>query len=411
MLRRLAVAICLLIIPALLLSPGVGASEVPSITLESAIQRAYVEGADAKKARIELLETLLQAAELEHQHRMGPPGRQSITITIPLEDLLGEGTPPLQMSLPIGGPTDLEKAQVEEVLPIQFDSLRRTAAAAYEQRMASVRAGVIEAYFSAILAQEEVELRRAAVERVEAQLNQVRALFEAGVVPELDVVQVEAALAGAASELFEAEENASLAAASLNRLLGLPLDARPVLLTEDASEIVPQMDTREDVLESRGASAELAALVGQLEVAEKEMELYRRIKGTFSARRAYRERELEVERKEIEIHELQVNLEMGVLSLHSRIARASDQADSLFVQKTAARRGLDVARLRYEAGMTTVTDVLEAQTSLLGTELAEMAASVEILKALADRDTFLGRVGTHVEERMLEIEEDIDSLR
>ncbi len=414
MLRRLAVVACILIIPGLIAGPGARASEIPSVTLEGAVELAYEEGAEAKKAEIELSETLLKAANLEHQHRLGPPGRQSITIRfdVPLPE--NEEIPeklPIEFSIPIGGPTDMEEAQVEEILPIQFASLRRTAEAAFEQRMASIRSRVIEQYFGAILAQEELDVRRAGVERLEVQRDQVAAMYDRGVVPELDLVQVEAALSNARYEQFEAEEMRDMAFAALNRSLGQPMDARPTLITTEIPDNPLDASLPEDIEQAREASAEIAALEGQLEVAEQELDIFRRIKGTYSPRRSYRERELEVERKEIELLDTERGIELSAMGLRSQIARARAQVDATAQGLAAAERALEVSQLKYDAGMHTISEVLEADASLMGAELAHRAAGVEVLAKTADRDTLLGRVGPHVEERLEAIRSDIEELR
>ncbi len=412
MLRHLTAVFCISLIATTIFAPTVAASELQSINLEGAIERAYEDGNESRRAELEFEENLLRAANLEHQHRLGPPGRQTMSITFEFPDPNNPGeTIPMEMSLPMGGPTDLEEAQIEEVLPIQFASIRRSSEAAFEQRMAGLRADVIDAYYGAILAEREVELRRTSRSRLEVRRDQVEAMYERGMVAEMDLVEVEAVLASARADLFEAQENANLARASFNRLLGLPLDENPRLLMPEMPAAPPEAELRDDILDARAASAEVSAVEGQLEVAEKEMELYRRIKGGFSARRAYRERELEVERKQIELREAELNSELGIWNVRSRIDRALAKLEARRENLDAARRRLEVARVSYQAGMNTITDVLEAENGLLGAELAEFGTSVEVLSATADRDTMLGRVGSHVEERIRAISSDIDELR
>ena len=415
--HRFAAALCILLLPILVLPSAAAASEVRPLTLDGALQAAYEEGPGAARARLELAEMLLQAADLEHQHRLGPPGRQSISVQFDmgtfgewLEENTEDYQPP-RMTIPLGGPSDMEKAQIEEILPIQFASLRNTAKAAYVQRMSGVRTGIVEAYHRLILSREEVELRTAAVNRLEVQLGHVRAMYDRGVVPELDVIGVEAALAGVRADLFDAREAADLAQASLNRSLGQPLDTRLDPVTDVVPAEAVEADLRGDILEAREASAEVAALRGQLEVAEKEMVIFRRIKGTYSPRRAYHERELAVQRKQIELYDAKGNAEMAIWAIRSRIARAAQQVGAREGQVAAAQRGLEVARLKYGAGMVTISEVLEAESNLLGVELAHLSVSVELMAARADRNTLLGRVGPHVEETMVQIEAEIEGLR
>ncbi len=415
--HRFIAVLCILLLSILALPPAVAASEIRPLTLDGALQAAYEEGPGAAKARLELAEMLLRAADLEHQHRLGPPGRQSISVQFDLGtfgEWLEENTEdyqPPRMTIPLGGPSDMEKAQIEEILPIQFASLRNTAKAAFAQRMSGVRTGIVEAYHRLILSREEVKLRIAAVERLQVQLGHVRAMYDRGVVPELDVIGVDAALASARADLFDARESADLAQASLNSSLGQPLDTRHEPVTDASPDNAVEADLRTDILEAREASAEVIALRGQLEVAEKELELFRSIKGTYSARRAYRERELAVQRKQIELRDAEGNAEMAIWAIRSRIARATQGIVAREQGVAAARRGLEVARLKYGAGMVTISEVLEAESNLLGAELAHLSVSVDLMAARADRNTLLGRVGPHVEETMAGIEAEIEELR
>jgi multidrug efflux system outer membrane protein len=71
------------------------------------------------------------------------------------------------------------------------------------------------------------------------------------------------------------------------------------------------------------------------------------------------------------------------------IRTARDEAVALATQATALRQALDLATLRYEAGIATYLDLLDAQRSLFVAELAlsqaqlgELTAAVQLYKAL-----------------------------
>ena len=68
---------------------------------------------------------------------------------------------------------------------------------------------------------------------------------------------------------------------------------------------------------------------------------------------------------------------------------ARDQAVAQATQMTALRQALDLAQSRYEAGLSTYLDLLDAQRSLFTAELGlsqaqlgELTAAVQLYKAL-----------------------------
>jgi outer membrane protein, multidrug efflux system len=68
---------------------------------------------------------------------------------------------------------------------------------------------------------------------------------------------------------------------------------------------------------------------------------------------------------------------------------ARDEAVAQATQANALRQALDLATVRYQAGLSTYLDLLDAERSLFGAELAmsqaqlgELTAAVQLYKAL-----------------------------
>ena len=184
------------------------------------------------------------------------------------------------------------------------------------------------------------------------------------------------------------------------------------LLTEDVSPDLPlKGDPETDIEKARAESAKLTALEGQLEVAEKELAIFHDAKGGFSGRRAYRERELEVEQQELQLEKARRELTLAVHSLRSNIRQAENKYQAIDQQLKAARDGYEVARLKYESGRNTLTDVLAAESDLLAAELAELGAAIGLATAQAEREALLGGVDDIVPETIESVHDDIEALR
>jgi outer membrane protein TolC len=80
-----------------------------------------------------------------------------------------------------------------------------------------------DAYFKFMAARDNVKLSLESVERLERYLRDVKLQFEVGVVAKVDVLRSEVELANARQTLIEAQNTYDLTMANLNNIIGLPL--------------------------------------------------------------------------------------------------------------------------------------------------------------------------------------------
>ena len=80
-----------------------------------------------------------------------------------------------------------------------------------------------DAYFKFMAARDNVKLSQESVERLERYLRDVKLQFDVGVVAKVDVLRSEVSLAQARQTLIEAQNTYDLAMANLNNIIGLPL--------------------------------------------------------------------------------------------------------------------------------------------------------------------------------------------
>ncbi len=93
-----------------------------------------------------------------------------------------------------------------------------------------MRATVTNGYYGLLQAGNMRELGRESVHRLEEHLKDVKAQYDVGVVAKVDVLRSEVELANAQQSLIKAENGYQLAEASLNRIIGLPLNTRLQLI-------------------------------------------------------------------------------------------------------------------------------------------------------------------------------------
>jgi multidrug efflux system outer membrane protein len=284
---------------------------------------------------------------------------------------------------------------------------------------------------SAYLQLRELDQERAIAERTlssrKATLDIARQRFSQGLTSELDVRQFEAQVAAPAVTLAQAERALAQTEHGLNVLLGETPVAIPrgAALTDAASSlVVPDslpavlLARRPDVVQAERAHAAAMARIGLANAARwptvsitgsygsqaarpsgvfgSQTKVYQALVGISfplfdngrlaSASAAARAR-AEQARATYEGVALEALREANDALIGVRTSR--DEAVAQATQANALRQALELATLRYDAGVASYLDLLEAQRSLFGAELAlsqaqlgELRAAVQLYKAL-----------------------------
>lgn len=362
------------------------------LSLEGAVSTALRQSSRALQAQLELEKNLVEALELEHQHERGAPAPTCIA------------------GMCFGGVSDYEAAQIEELLPQQVAAIRTAVQASYLQEMASLQVDTIKAYYDALLAQGVVDIRKAHKERLRQQLEDAHLALQQGTVAQLDVAQLEAGLAQAEAELFSAAQQAELSILAMKEFLGLPLDIPVRLISEVGSWQPIQRDLSKDIEAAVEVSAEVAYAKGQVEVARKDLELFHEHAGGFRGRKTYRQRELALQEAELMLTDAQRRTETRVRGLHSQLAQLEVRLNALERQVALAEQMVKVAKLRYDAGLATITEVMEAETVLLEAQLTRLQALIDAHVAEGQLKVLLGQTPDSVKDRLKEIMDDVNAL-
>jgi multidrug efflux system outer membrane protein len=277
----------------------------------------------------------------------------------------------------------------------------------------------------------ELDQERSIAERTlssrKATLDIARQSVAQGLTSELDVTQFEAQVAAPAVTLAQAERARAQAEHNLNVLLGEATAAVPrgtTLAAAVASLVVPDsipaslLVRRPDIVQAERAYAASVARIGIADAARwptfsivgslgtqagvpenlfgSTTRIYqaqiglsfplfdnRRLASASAAARARAEQA----RASYEAVALNAVREANDALVGVRTAR--DEAVAQATQANALRQALDLATVRYEAGLSSYLDLLDAQRGLFGAELAasqaqlgELRAAVQLYKAL-----------------------------
>lgn len=139
------------------------------------------------------------------------------------------------------------------------------AAAAHTESAVSLK--VAEAYMGVLLADRFVELAVKAYDTTAKHVDQAQAYFDAGMMVESDLLQARVHLAKMEEGKITAQNNARLARAGLNRVMGVDLDRDFDLAADGAAELPPVNDLQAALVSARERRQDLRAAAAQAEAA------------------------------------------------------------------------------------------------------------------------------------------------
>ncbi|QPM67775.1 TolC family protein [Atribacter laminatus] len=252
---------------------------------------------------------------------------------------------------------------------------------------------VEEAYYNILKLQRSVVLAQENISRSQKQLENVKAKYSLGMVAQIDVISAEYELSKAQSDLLNAESNLQVAKMNLNQLLGKDLNA-PVEL---ASELVfnPSKIDLEKSIEY--------ALEHRLEIKKAEDEVILKTK------------EVQVNTNDytpvINQQLSQVGLQISLVNLENIKNNIQIELKQIFEAFNTAERAvplqeksliraneyLKIAEARYDAGVITSIELIDARNEAYQTENAYLQAVFDYNVA---KSKFYNSLGMSLEERV-----------
>lgn len=281
-----------------------------------------------------------------------------------------------------------------------------------QQRAAemNVIAGVVRAYYGTALAAEALKAAEEAVRSAEADLKRAEAVRAAGMATDADVLSIRVHLAAMQEQRIRRSYDLDVARAALNEALGLPLDTPHQLVTP--LEPLPAVADGLADYEKRAAAhrpevrqAQLVARLAETRAGAARAAYWPQVslRGAFEADRqrfidrgganwfvgatmrwnlfngfatqagiAEAGHALRSARAELERAEAGVRLQ--VRKAHADLLAAQERIAVAEAAVAQAEESLRITKNRYEAGMSTVTDLLRNETAALEAKLRRLAA-------------------------------------
>ncbi len=442
--KRLLVLTILLAVPPLAFSELQEAAVAQPLTLEDALMRARTTS--ARLASFQALNRAaldgVRGAEAGRRPDLDVQASYSRNSNVPELILTTPGAPPRTIfpNLP-----NQWRTHVGASLPIytggrvanQIESAKHTERATLADRDAAINDLVAEthiAYVSVLFARENARVLREAIASYEAHLKDARARQEMGLIASNEVLAVTVERERAELGRVQAENAAAIATANLRRLVGLPTAAEIELDPISSDPPAANSPTTTEALvekasegraEIEGLRARIRSLEATTRVAQSSSKPQAGIqagfdfsnpnprilplsgawKDTWSVGLNVSWKILDGGRAEAAAAQIQAQTEAlraQLADLESRIrfdvTMRQLELESARAGKAVTRRGIEaakdavrIARDRYEEGVLSSSELLDAETRRLRAELDATQADAQIQIALAHLNRALGR--------------------
>lgn len=355
--------VVLILLIGLMMSAGVTAGgaaawakepATPELTLQQAVETALANSKSLKKAEYDVdrsYEVRQKAADSVKWYPAGP--------------ISGE---------------DEAKAAAAFTGLVQADIGWQSAKKSYEAEKDATAMSVQKAYYEVIKAQEKVRAAELALKNADWQYCLLKAKFAAGMAAKTNMIAGEAGLAAAKGALEAARKALDDAYQQFNLLVGLWPEDRPVLVDRPGFTPlkVDNLDTEVERAVEESPSVWLAKQ--NIDYYKLRLDLYPF--NSSSATDPYKAWEIDVSKKELEAASAEEQFRKRVRSIYYAARQVEDSYAAQEQQVATARENLRVTEVKYQVGMATQAEVVDAQAKLADAErsLLELACQHEVLK-------------------------------
>jgi len=286
---------------------------------------------------------------------------------------------------------------------------------------------VKQAFYDVLRTQELVKVAEEALQNAQIRRRLAEAAVEAGVSPKLDVMRADAAVAAAQQSVITARNALQLAKAAFNNVLGRRVDEPVELLPGD--EPVPQdMDFATCLQEALSRRPEIVQANMGVSLAEKQVTAARRdllptlvVRGqwdfnlktsTFQPRESsyttiaalqfkiwdsgqtqgrVEQARADVDRAKITAENVREGIALEVRNAYLSLQEAREKVAAAEKGVQAATESLRVARVRYEAGVSTQLELSDAELAYTQAEQNLVNARYDLRVAWSRLEKALGR--------------------
>ncbi|WP_167568907.1 stalk domain-containing protein [Brevibacillus migulae] len=252
-----------------------------------------------------------------------------------------------------------------------------------------IKLAVEKAYYDLLNAKDDLALKQQALKRAEAQLKIAKVSYEVGTRAKTDVLQAEAGVSAAKAALAVSESNVSIANMKLNDVMGTSLTKTWEVVPEALSAESRSMSVDSAIALAVKQRPEVMQKQEELKVAEINVELIAK----YSALSTYPGKisRNDVEKAKLAIGEAERAVSVEAAQAYYNMEAARKALESYEKAKAAAEENYRLSMLRYENGMATTLEVLQADEELSNRANQHRSAVYQYNLAIISFDNAIGK--------------------
>lgn len=277
------------------------------------------------------------------------------------------------------------------VSQLQLENTWRSAQRGFVLKRMQLALEIEEAYYNVLKAERALTLARENLNRMEKQLEDVRTKFSLGMVARIDVLRNELEVDRAKLDVEKARNSLDLARAKLGALLGKGLEATFTLSTSLTFEPQP-LDLGTCVAYALEHRPEVKEKEESLALRKKEVEVLTSYTPALEREKA----RINLSVAEAELEDTKESIILEVRQKFSDLLSAQQNVPIAEKNVEVARESLSIQKARFDAGVITLLDLLDAQSSLYEAESNYLQAVFDYNVARAQ---FFNALGADLSER------------
>ncbi|MGN7469299.1 TolC family protein [Brevibacillus sp. SAFN-007a] len=282
----------------------------------------------------------------------------------------------------------LNAAKSKYVGTAQAEINKKLNALAVKATESKIRLGAQNAYYNLIFAQDDYELKKQSLTRAETQLKVAKAAFDVGTKAKTDVLQAEMGVAGAKAALTSAANAVEVARMDLNDFLGVDLNKKWKIVSNNKQVAPISLTLEQAQAEALTKRVEMTKVQEELNLAELNVKLIEEYSAlsTLQGRQARNN----VEKAKMAIEEQKRAISKEVAQAYLNLNAAKEAIAFQKIAKDSAAESYRLTNLRFENGLATTLEVIQAEEELSNRENQYQKAILNYNLAVVNFETALG---------------------
>jgi outer membrane protein len=247
---------------------------------------------------------------------------------------------------------------------LQIENSWRSARRNFEVTKSQVALQIEQLYYNQLRAERALTLAQENLKRAEKQLENIQTKFSLGTVAKLDLLKSELEVENAQLEVKKAEKNLNIAQAQLaSYLVG---DTKRIFSLSTQLDFQPlQLDLERCIDYALKNRPEIQEREEALALSKKEVEV---TKTPYYPPLEVEKAQANFQLAQVQLEDVRNNIILEVEQKFTNFVAALDSVPVAQKNREIAQENLNVAQARFDAGVLTVVDLLDAQNNLYRAE-------------------------------------------